>query len=185
MKNVAMALLALGAMVAASVATQDWDPSDNSKIIAAVRAAATESVNDDMHRVTTEPFGMSDEIAALCRQVPDAVKHNPHIDYYCHIYTNELALTPMKTGKGKYKPGSIIIKQKYSDKRATKTELFTIMRKMPNGYDDDNGNWEYSIVDAKGTTVLSRGRTDSCINCHMDYAESDYVTRLYMSSTTE
>jgi len=79
--------------------------------------------------------------------------------------------------------GTVIVKQKFADRAATKTELYTVMRKMDDGYDADNGNWEYSIVDRSAAKVLSRGRTDSCIACHAPYARTDYVTRLYMKST--
>ena len=30
--------------------------------------------------------------------------------------------------------------------------------------------------------VLARGRIDSCIECHQQYAATDYVTRAYMKS---
>ncbi len=135
-----------------------------------------------LHRVTESPFKMTNASAALCRPAFDVQPHNPHWDYYCHVFINDAGLATMKTGKGSYPKGTVIVKQKFADRAGTKTELFTLMRKMDDGYDSDNGNWEYSIVDRNAAKVLSRGRTDSCIDCHTQYAGSDYVTRLYMKS---
>jgi hypothetical protein len=135
-----------------------------------------------LHRVTESPFIMTNASAALCRPAPVVQPHNPHSDYYCHVFINDAGLATMKTGEGKYPKGTVIMKQKFADRDGTKTELFTLMRKMNDGYDADNGNWEYSIVDRNATKVLSRGRTESCIDCHTQYAGSDYVTRLYMKS---
>lgn len=183
MKILPLATLAFVATaLGAAAITQGWNPEDDKALVQAVAAAALNRDDSKIRRVTQSTFKMSDPTAALCRVPIETPRHNPHIDYYCHVYVNKLAAKPMLTGKGTYPQGSLIIKQKFSDQRGTNTELFTVMRKMPKGYDSENNNWEYSIVDASAKTVLSRGRTDSCINCHTDYASTDYVTRLYMSS---
>jgi len=33
------------------------------------------------------------------------------------------------------------------------------------------------VLDGTNKRVLSRGRIDSCIDCHRHYAETDFVTR--------
>lgn len=182
-----MKLLALGALALFATAltgaalTHDWNSEDDETLVQTVAAAALNQDDSNIHRVTEVTFKMADPTAALCR-ARGAPLHNPHVDYYCHVYVNDLALQPMETGNGTYPEGSLVIKQKFSDQRGIDTELFTVMRKMHDGYDKENGNWEYSIVDASAQTVMSRGRTDSCINCHTDYAGTDYVTRLYMKT---
>ena len=181
MKLPAFAVIAVIVSATAAAVTHDWNPVDDEKLVQAVAAAALHQDDSTIHRVPKTTFKMADPTAALCRPDFGAPRHNPHVDYYCHVYVNELALKPMNSGKDSYPEGSLIIKQKYSDQRGINTELFTVMRKMANGYDTANNDWEYSIVDASAKTVLSRGRTDSCINCHADYASTDYVTRLYMA----
>ena len=54
------------------------------------------------------------------------------------------------------------------------------MRKMAAGYDPEHGDWEYAVLDGTNKRVLSRGRIDSCIECHRHYAETDFVTRSYL-----
>lgn len=161
-------LLCLAVVTAAENKTQDL----------MARAASNES---KLHRVTDAPFRMDDETAALCLRNPKSF--NAHSDYYCHVYVNEIGLETMKSGKGVYPVGSVIVKQKYSDPEATETELFTIMRKMKRGYDNAHHNWEYSIVERTGMRELVSGRLEACIKCHEDYARSDYVTRVYLTSS--
>lgn len=182
MKQAAYASLAVIASAIAATVNHKWNPDDDEKLVRAVATAALDRDGPDIHRVTKSTFKMADPVAELCAPAGRMPRHTPHKDYYCHVYVNELALKPMNSGEGIYPVGSLIIKQKYSDQRGINTELFTVMRKMGDGYDTENNNWEYSIVDASATTVMSRGRTDSCINCHTDYAGTDFVTRLYMQT---
>lgn len=150
---------------------------------------------DHLYQITDVPFRMNREFSGLCLPALDdwpgadgsppknaAPKDaGPHSDYYCHIFINDLGLPTMKTGKGEYPIGTVIVKQKFYDPEGTRTEFFTLMRKREDGYDPDNGNWEYSTVDQTATKILSRGRTESCIGCHSDYTETDYVTRTYLN----
>ena len=172
--------IALMASAFGSAAIQGWNANDDQKLAQAVGAVLKQD-QAGLHRVTKKTFRMSDRTAALCKPIIPAPRHSPHFEYYCHVYVNHLALEPMNSGTEVYPEGSLIIKQKFSDQRGTKTELFTVMRKMGRDYDPENHDWEYSIVDASAKTVLSRGRTDSCIHCHADYASTDYVTRIYLS----
>lgn len=166
----AIGLISLATFVAAEVpqATDD-------SVLA--KAAANTST---MHRVTEKPFLMDAAAAQLCDRPKSRKRDTPHRDYYCHVFVNESALPAMKSGKVPYPVGAIIVKQKFSDPEEIKEELYTLMRKMPKGYDPEHGDWEYSIISGNADKVLSRGRTDSCIECHQQHAKSDYVTRLYL-----
>ena len=136
-----------------------------------------------LHRVTDAPFKMDDAAAALCSRNPK--NFHVHSDCYCHVYVNDAGLETMKSGKGVYPVGSVIVKQKYSDEKATETELFTIMRKMKQGYDTAHGDWEYSIVERTGMKELVSGRMEACIKCHTPYAKTDYVTRVYLAKDSK
>jgi hypothetical protein len=133
-------------------------------------------------RITEKPHLMDDWTATLCSS-PDALKHDVHLPYrgkvYCNIYTNELAKATMLSGKGVYPEGSLIVKTKLPAKEK-QIELYTVMRKMKPGYDEKNGDWEYSLIDGRSLRVVSRGRTDSCIECHKQYNKTDHVTRVYL-----
>jgi len=172
------------AIVCSGLTALDWDSSDDKRLTQMVTKVVSGDNKGKIHRVTKTPFKMHPSTTALCR-IPTPVElaasnAEVHADRYCHVYVNEPALKPMRTGQGTYPEGSLIIKQKYSDVAGTKTELFTVMRKMPKGYDAENGDWEYSVINSTASKILSRGRTDSCIQCHTEYEHTDYVTRSYM-----
>jgi hypothetical protein len=135
-----------------------------------------------LHRITEEPFKMDAVTATLCRVEPKTTEEpgDPHGSYYCHIYINDAGQKTMETGEGTYPVGTIVIKQKFTDRKAKNVELYTLMRKMESGYDPEHGDWEYSIINRTAKKVLSRGKTDSCIACHQQYAALDYVSRLYL-----
>lgn len=168
------------AILYSGLAVLDWDPRDDEMITRIVADIASGKNKEKIHRVTKTPFKMDPLTTTLCIGPGPQKQQGPHADCYCHVYVNELALKPMRTGQGSYPQGSLITKQKYSDIDGTQTELFTVMRKMPKGYDAENGDWEYSVINSTASKVLSRGRTDSCIQCHTEYESTDYVTRLYL-----
>lgn len=158
-------------------------------------ATATGESGTAMRRVTSKPFKMDSfepqpeglslpalddwpspgEVVGL-----DSRRENPHEHNYCHVFVNDRGLSTLKSGKGEYPEGSLIVKQKFSDSKGENTVLFTVMRKMGKNYNPQHGNWEYSIVSGSATSHL-RGNTQSCIDCHDGYAKTDYVTRTYMS----
>jgi hypothetical protein len=131
-----------------------------------------------LHQVTKVPFLMDGVVASNCRAPMQPVE--PHGDFYCHVFVNEAGLETMRSGKGVYPVGTVIVKQKFTDKQGTQTELFTVLQKMEDGYDSENGDWEYSTVDHSAKNILSRGRIESCIDCHKAYEATDYVTREYL-----
>ena len=74
----------------------------------------------------------------------------------------------------------MIVKAKLESEKSSDPVLYTVMRKMEKGYDAEHGDWEYAVLDGPNKRVLSRGRIDSCIECHKQYASTDYVTRAYV-----
>jgi hypothetical protein len=139
---------------------------------------------DALHRVTTVPHRMDDTTVFLCR-VPTEADTHIHMGVhekpaYCHVYVTADAKEPMKSGKGLYPRGSVVIKEKLASKKGGDAVLYTVMRKMEEGYDSKHGNWEYAVLDGASHRVLARGKIDSCIECHEHHASTDYVTRAYI-----
>ena len=153
-------------------------PSEDDGSLASTAANIISGDTEPLIRITETSFRMSPAAATLCRAAK--TQRPPHVGYHCHVFANERAREPIQSGVGEYPAGSVIVKQKYYTRLAKKTALFTIMRKMNSGYDDENGNWEYSVVDSTGTNLLSSGRQESCISCHASYEDTDFVTRVYL-----
>jgi hypothetical protein len=123
---------------------------------------------------------MADSTAALCRI---AYNTNPHEGdgnpAFCHVYVTPDAKQAMASGKGAYPRGAVVVKSKLTREKGGDAVLFTTMRKREPGYDPKHGDWEYAVLDGCSKRVLARGRIESCIACHRQYASTDYVTRAY------
>jgi len=75
-----------------------------------------------------------------------------------------------------YPAGSIILKESYKAKDGDKGALdgFTIMIKRENGYDADNGNWEYVMTNTD-FKVSQQGKIGMCIGCHSAGSDKDFT----------
>ncbi len=136
-------------------------------------------------RITETPHRMADSTAALCKVVtPKYSNNNIHegnLDpAWCHVDVTKNAKETILSGQGTYPEGAVIVKSKLESKESPKAILYTVMRKREAGYDPENGDWEYAVLEGRFNRVLSRGRIDSCIDCHQNYKETDHVTRAYL-----
>lgn len=138
---------------------------------------------NSLHRVTAAPHRMADSTATSCSVASynTNIHEGENAPAYCHVYVTPGAREPMTTGRGVYPRGSVIVKAKLNSERSSNAVLYTVMRKMPQGYDDKHGDWEYAVLDGSSKRVVARGKIDSCIECHKEHASADYVTRAYMS----
>lgn len=175
MKASAVVLPLLAITVAITSFARQIEPSDE---LASLRNL------DSFVKVTEQPFEMDDKTARLCRP-PRQQPENPHEPNYpakafCNVYVSPAAKEIMLSGKGTYPEGSLVIKSKLATAKAETPELLTVMQKMPAGYDVQHGDWKYLIVEGSTLKQLAAGRIDSCQSCHDQYAETDFVTRLYL-----
>lgn len=148
-------------------------------VIVVEKLAALVQITETAHR-------MKDSTAALCRTVtPDEyANRNIHEGTFdpawCHVYVTKNAKETILSGKGTYPEGAVIVKSKLESKESSDAILYTVMRKREAGYDPEHGDWEYAVLEGRFHRVLSRGRIDSCIDCHQHYKETDHVTRAYL-----
>ena len=134
-------------------------------------------------RVTETPHRMADSTAALCKIVYNTNIHEGAGDpAYCHVHVTENAKTTLLSGEGSYPVGSVIVKAKLENEKSREATLYTVMRKREAGYDAEHGDWEYAVLDGRTKRIQSRGRIDSCIDCHQQYESTDFVTRAYLKS---
>ena len=97
--------------------------------------------------------------------------HNAWFDIYVNTiakkaYVEKLSLLPV---------GSIIVKPLYPDEQRSETSKLTIMLKMEKGYDKENGDWWYGVYDETGMEGGYQGKIKSCIECHTQAKETDYM----------
>lgn len=136
-------------------------------------------------RVNPEPAIFHAQTAALCAAPAGAQNKtaavNPHLDKFITVYVNDIGRQAMMQEKlPRFPQGSVIVKEKLTNKESTSPELLTVMIKREAGYNPENGDWEYMAVDGAGKEVRSRGKLESCQSCHMMVKDTDYVSRNYL-----
>jgi cytochrome P460 len=133
--------------------------------------------------VNPTPVQMDQRTAAMCAAaVPQiSTTQNPHFDKYISVYVNEQGREPMMMKRVPSFPvGSMIVKEKLSDKSSKEPELLTAMIKRSAGFYPEGGDWEYLVLDGSASKIVERGKLDQCKACHLLYKHADFVTRLYL-----
>lgn len=145
-----------------------------------------------MVRLTERPFEMDLAIASLCRApLPkETPEINPHLNHYVHVYVTPGGEQKIRTNAGTYPTGTLIIKEKFpgmlqvrklkDDAKSAAPELFTAMLKREAGYHPDCGDWEFLVFSGDLTSIIARGKLESCVDCHQAYDKTDYVVRNYI-----
>jgi Cytochrome P460 len=135
-------------------------------------------------KANAEPQVMPDQTSALCAVAVPAkadAAANPHRHKFLTVYVNDIGRTALLEQKTPAFPeGSVIVKEKLSEKSSETPELLTVMIKQAKGFNPNNGDWEFMVVDGAGTKVLSQGKLDNCQSCHNAKPETDFVFRTYL-----
>lgn len=90
---------------------------------------------------------------------------------FATVYVNNVASKALKkTNTLPY--GSIIVQEEYSADRELKG--LTVMYKIQ-GYNAEAGDWFWVKYDSPNGYVVSSGKIDTCISCHSQWKETDYL----------
>jgi hypothetical protein len=111
---------------------------------------------------------------------PDHARLVSHRTPGIHIYVTEAGFASLVDPKSVFPVGTIVLKQKFASVEATEPELYTGMLKREKGYNPKAGDWEFFTLNGTATAVTARGRIDSCMDCHQQYAKTDFVTKRYV-----
>lgn len=130
-------------------------------------------------RVTKRPYQVHQPGAQLCAQ-PNAALSSPHGDHWIHVFVSRDGRKALMSGKETYPVGTLILKQKFVDALGKRTDFYTGMRKREVGYSPQLGDWEFFTLDSTAKKVTSQGKIAACMNCHRQYAQSDFVSREYL-----
>jgi hypothetical protein len=141
-------------------------------------------------RITQNPYQMETWVMLRCigpspEEVRVAQKEkvlgisDPHIKKYVHVYVSQNGEAAMRTNSGVFPQGAIVLKEKFSDAEGKQTELFTGMIKREVGYNPECGDWEFFTLPGDASKISERGKLQDCMDCHVEYKKSDYVTKSY------
>jgi hypothetical protein len=138
-------------------------------------------------KVNAVPQLMPERVAAACAMVlsPGGAivngPENPHRDKFFTVYVNDVGRAAMLRQKNPQFPvGSIIVKEKLTDKESSAPELLTVMIKREKGFNRASGDWEYMVLDGAGTKIEGRGQLQNCQSCHLANQKTDYIFRTYL-----
>jgi hypothetical protein len=98
-----------------------------------------------------------------------------HQKAFVDVYVEAAGVDIYRAKGTGYPVGTRLVKAQYKTADAATPFAITTMKKMPAGYDADNGNWFYGVYDASGAKAMKSGKIDMCINCHDQADESDWV----------
>lgn len=119
--------------------------------------------------------------AISCTMIPGRQEPSPHLNKYVSVFVNSVGREEMMTKRSpKYPTGSMIVKEKFGSPDSTKPEVLTAMIKREPGYNPENGDWEYLVLDGAASKIVERGKLTRCSGCHRPYERSDFVTRTYL-----
>lgn len=135
----------------------------------------------NQYRITQQPVLIDYYVMTFCvaPQTDPRDKISPHWQKAIHVYSDQKGLGPMWDPYEKFPEGSVLLKEKFDPWNHEQIELFTGMLKREKDFAPEVGDWEFFTIDGTATHVTSRGKLDSCIACHRDYADSDFVTKTY------
>lgn len=119
--------------------------------------------------------------AAPTRQQSVETSKNPHRQKYFVVYVNETGRQAMMSqAKPVFPEGSIIVKEKLLASGDTSPEMLTVMVKREKGFNRENGDWEYMVVNGERTQIERRGNLETCQSCHLQKSQTDYIFRTYL-----
>ena len=134
--------------------------------------------------VNPTPELMEPRAAISCVIIPGREEPSPHLHKYVSVFVNPVGREQMMTRQEpKFPVGSMIIKEKLGKPDSTTPELLTGMIKREPGYDPNNGDWEYLVLNGSASTIVERGKLTRCSSCHSSYKRTDFVTRTYLPQT--
>lgn len=108
------------------------------------------------------------------------VRSGGHGDQWVTVYVSSEhadAYRNLSSAAGGMARGMKLAKVVHQDlgSSAGDVKAITVMVKMPEGYDNEGGDWYYGVYDATGRTAKMHGKLDKCKGCHESYADSDYL----------
>jgi hypothetical protein len=133
-------------------------------------------------KVNDKPYFEASRLSMLCtRPTKDqiAAKPNPHTDTLINVYVNAAGENEMLAKKNPNFPvGTVVVKEKFSGARTP--ELLTVMIKREKGFNPEVGDWEFMTLNGEATEVTARGKLENCQACHLNYEQTDFITRKYL-----
>lgn len=133
---------------------------------------------DRLERVTATPVDMDARTAHLCRAPVAPRPEGPHKGARLQLFVSPDAADSLYDPWAGFPVGTLILKEKLPKESGAGPELITGMLKREAGFWPELGDWEFFTTDGKVSSLTSRGKLETCAECHRDYKDRSFVTKL-------
>jgi hypothetical protein len=146
---------------------------------AAISEESVFALHDSLKLLTPFPHYVSPALAELCTTpLPDAAleaerkRTGPHANVAVNFYVSLEAAAAMASTNLEFPTGTIVLKEKLSPSHQ---EVVAVggMIKRAEGFDPENGNWEYFYAAKSGGFKI--GKIPDCVDCHARASSLDHV----------
>jgi hypothetical protein len=134
------------------------------------------------YKVNQIPYLISPQVNILCAAPnPTQTSKNPHDQSAITVYVNKLGIKAMMSPKSILFPtGAVIVKKKVDPGSLDDAALlYTVMIKHQFTFNPKAGGWEFATISGNPPQIQSRGDLASCMECHIQQKQNDYVFRTY------
>jgi hypothetical protein len=135
------------------------------------------------YRVNQIPYSISPLVDRLCvaPAISTRPKPSPHDRQAITVYVNKIGIEAMISAKSMLFPTGAVIVKKKVDRRSVEGAalLYTVMIKHELAFNPQAGGWEFAVVSGNPPQIKSRGDLASCMECHLQRKQDDYVFRTY------
>jgi hypothetical protein len=91
------------------------------------------------------------------------------------VFANELALDAIRRELKQFPEGSILVREKPSEKDPAKPELLAVMIKRKSGFNTNGGDWQFLTTNGSRTKIKLDQKIGMCLECHESQKRSDFV----------
>ena len=170
-------LAALSGLAACDLAAAQSEKPDGEPANALLLVRSSMANYQRWTRVNPKPLLFHAASAAQCAAAFPSQLPSPHREKYITVYVNDAGKRAMLTQETPFFPvGTVIVKEKRATPAAA-PELLTVMVKHQKGFNPDNGDWEYAVLDGSAARIQAQGRLANCQSCHQGQKRLDYTFR--------
>ena len=135
------------------------------------------------YKVNQIPYSISQQVNELCAAptIRTRQKPSPHDRKAITVYVNKIGTNAMISAKSILFPvGAVIVKKKVDRQSVDGAALlYTVMIKNELAFNPKVGGWEFAVISGNPPQIQSRGDLASCMECHLQRKQDDYVFRTY------
>jgi len=99
---------------------------------------------------------------------------------YGRVFVNTEAEPFMTSEKLRFPVGSVIVREKLLRESDVAPNGLSVMIKRERRFSPKTNDWEFFVIDQNLNRIVKRETTGSCMTCHANMRETDYLYKSYL-----